>query len=692
MLWKSDGSDAGTTMLPGSAVTYLNTGAAVGDTAYFVTSTGSAGYTLSRSDGTDTGTFALATFPGNLSNPWVVQYLTPANGQLFFEADDGVSGSEIWKTDGTVSGTMRVTDIWPGVGGSNPRNLTAVGGQLFFIATDPSHGYALWTTDGTSGGTRLLHDFSQGTADAATISRMTVVNGRLVFSTLKNELWTSDGTPEGTIKLRSFQPYFAAPDATSVGAVAYFTAIVDAAHDAELWRTDGTDAGTAKVSTLPGTPTSSTVAGGDYYYEITSPLGQNQIWWASPDGSVLLHDVDSSSPGIPQVSPGFASQFAVLGRTVIAAGGSQTYGSEPAREVFFDPSVPAAALAGLNGVINFGTESVNTTSLARTFTLSNLGSVPVSILSIDATAGFQGIVDCPVIPAGGTCTVSVTYTPSSSSVGPLQTGSIVVHTDAGSYSMIATGGGDHSLVEHYYESILRREPDSAGKTFWQNEASRVTFIGADLDETWYAMAMSFYSSPEYAGFGRNPTEYVRDLYNTFFNRTADDAGLAYWTGLMAGGMSREAVLTSFMFSPEFANFTTAIFGSTTARPEANMVMDFYRGLLSRLPDSAGFSYYLGKFQGAQCGGASTVVDQVQELTKAFLASPEYVARNRTDDQYVADLYNAFMRRGPDLDGFNYYVAQLGQGLTTREALRQTFVASPEFSARVTQVMAAGCGR
>jgi hypothetical protein len=250
----------------------------------------------------------------------------------------------------------------------------------------------------------------------------------------------------------------------------------------------------------------------------------------------------------------------------------------------------------------------------------------------------------------------------------------------------------NSLVPHYYESILRREPDAGGQAFWESEASRLSSIGADVNETWYAMAMSFYSSPEYAAFKRNDTDYLRDLYNTFFDRAADDAGVAYWAGLMAAGMSREAVLTNFMFSPEFSSFTTALFGPTVTRPEANMVLDFYRGLLARLPDSAGFSYYLGQFRAAQCTGASAVLAQVEGISKAFLASPEYLARNRSDAQYVADLYNAFMRRGADIDGFNYYVGQLASGLATREALRQTFVASPEFSARVAQVMAAGCGR
>ena len=36
------------------------------------------------------------------------------NGTLFFTADDGVNGQELWKSDGTAAGTTLVKDIYPG--------------------------------------------------------------------------------------------------------------------------------------------------------------------------------------------------------------------------------------------------------------------------------------------------------------------------------------------------------------------------------------------------------------------------------------------------------------------------------------------------------------------------------------------------------------------------------------------------
>jgi ELWxxDGT repeat protein len=57
--------------------------------------------------------------------------LTNVNGTLYFRAEDGSTGVELWKSDGTSSGTVLVRDIRTS-GNSGPGNLTNVNGTLYF--------------------------------------------------------------------------------------------------------------------------------------------------------------------------------------------------------------------------------------------------------------------------------------------------------------------------------------------------------------------------------------------------------------------------------------------------------------------------------------------------------------------------------------------------------------------------------
>ena len=215
-------------------------------------------------------------------------------------------------------------------------------------------------------------------------------------------------------------------------------------------------------------------------------------------------------------------------------------------------------------------------------------------------------------------------------------------------------------------------------------------LGVDVNEAWYALAMAFFFSSEYQAFNRDDAGFVTDLYNTFFNRPPDSGGLAYWTGQLGQGLPRDVALAAFLFSPEFTAYTQSIFGNTATRPEITLVMDFYRGLLARLPDSSGFGYWLQRFRTAQCQGAAAVYTEVESISSSFMNGAEYNARNRPSPQFVGDLYNAYLRRGGDLDGVLFWINQLNTGALTRNQVRQQFQASPEFSARVNAVASAGC--
>jgi ELWxxDGT repeat protein len=162
---------------------------------------------------------------------------------LFFTADDGGTGVELWRSDGTASGTVLVADINPGIVGSNPANLRYVDGTLFFTASDGLHGVELWRSDGTTAGTVLVEDLAAGPASSSPLF-LTDVDGTLLFQANDGvdgaELWSSDGTPAGTFRVQDINPgaASAAPAAITLAGGRVFFAANDGETGVELWALD----------------------------------------------------------------------------------------------------------------------------------------------------------------------------------------------------------------------------------------------------------------------------------------------------------------------------------------------------------------------------------------------------------------------------------------------------------------------
>ena len=122
---------------------------------------------------------------------------------LFVAADDGVNGTELWRSDGTAAGTRLVKDVNAGPNPSGPSGLVAVGNTIFFTADDGVHGREVWSSDGTAAGTRMLEDITPGPATGMLPfdigpDNLTVAGGKLFFTVGEGagfSVWKSAAPP-----------------------------------------------------------------------------------------------------------------------------------------------------------------------------------------------------------------------------------------------------------------------------------------------------------------------------------------------------------------------------------------------------------------------------------------------------------------------------------------------------------------
>lgn len=155
-LWVSDGTPGGTTNLAVPVSLYgdsADTFAVLDGVAYFAANqAGISG--LWRSDGTVVGTFEVEAFAGDTGE--VTSFQTVGD-QIAFIRRVGGADDELWMGDGTAAGTSPVAVAL----GEVPTGHPPIGANYYFVADDGS-GPALWRSDGTVGGTVLLLDAGGG--------------------------------------------------------------------------------------------------------------------------------------------------------------------------------------------------------------------------------------------------------------------------------------------------------------------------------------------------------------------------------------------------------------------------------------------------------------------------------------------------------------------------------------------------
>ena len=175
---------------------------------------------------------------------------------MFFAANDGVHGQELWKSDGTEAGTVLVKDISRGDSPTGaPSSLTAVGGRCSSPPTTTITAQELWKSDGTGAGTVLVKDIKRGDIQRQPLS-LTAVGRTVVLRRRRRHPRLRAVEVErhqaGTVLVKDIQPGAASGSPSNLAAVGkklFFTAD-DGVHGQQLWKSNGRRSGTALVKDI----------------------------------------------------------------------------------------------------------------------------------------------------------------------------------------------------------------------------------------------------------------------------------------------------------------------------------------------------------------------------------------------------------------------------------------------------------
>ena len=197
-LWKTDGAttqmvlDIAKAANTSGNYVYCNYLTNINGTLYFAVSN-QGKFELWKSNGTEVGTYKVAGFDSDIT-----EMMAAADDRIFFTVftNSGYNYyTHLWTSDGTSAGTIKLKsfEYWPIM------KLVGAGNNVYFGAAEPSGDYGLYKSDGTVGGTVMVRHFANhGTIGL--VDNLTNLNGLLYFSAgLDNGVWRSNGTEAGTV-------------------------------------------------------------------------------------------------------------------------------------------------------------------------------------------------------------------------------------------------------------------------------------------------------------------------------------------------------------------------------------------------------------------------------------------------------------------------------------------------------------
>ncbi|WP_299781244.1 T9SS type A sorting domain-containing protein [uncultured Formosa sp.] len=265
---------------------------------YFTANDGVNGNELWKYDGTNTELFYdinSGASGSNCDNFYVI------NDKLVFTADDGVNGIEWWVTDGVAANTQLVKDIDSRGDGvyfssfASESTFIVFNDKVYFTGISENEGYELWSTDGTTDGTALVKNISFDFI-ASFPEDFAILNNELLFS-CREGLWKTDGTEAGTVEING--------DVDPGDLVTLNDKVVFWNNSSSIWTTDGTEAGTVEIKTVSRPTTNNanekafTVIGNNAFFAGSDDASGAELWITdgTESGTQLVLDAEPGDDG-----------------------------------------------------------------------------------------------------------------------------------------------------------------------------------------------------------------------------------------------------------------------------------------------------------------------------------------------------------------------------------------------------------
>lgn len=532
-LWKSDGTPSGTLMLGSFEEVSI-----MGQTdqyLFFAASTPATGRELYRTDGTPGGTtMVMDISPGpengivdrvlatSVRNTWPPFPAATLGNQIYFPANDGAHGKELWKSDGTAAGTQIVADLNPGASdGVTSDRPETYEGFVYFTAITPTHGQEPWKTDGTEAGTMLLTETAPGTAGSR-IDFFPEQYGPLFFAARPQDddfdtylLWKTEGTAESTAVVETLCQGCTVDSLFHYYENSLFF-FLKYSLDHAFWKTNGTAGGTEMVweidqldgeihflEEVNGYMLFYTIGQGhsldilrsdgasvETVREIRSGLSTPPISWAIVNDILFFADHDTDHFNDPQ-DPDDVLQLMQSDGLVV----------EPLRDVYGVSFARSDNLTNYDGQLLFTTGVSQEPLTVWVYTPEHAPGSEHSLTVVDADTNedLQPLQDGDVLSIAEGTSINIRYNPSGNpgSVVFKHQGKVVRRENQAPFALSGDYSGDYLVWEgatpgeHTIEAIAYSGPNGTGEagaplvvTFTITQTEACTATGQIAYEKW----------------------------------------------------------------------------------------------------------------------------------------------------------------------------------------------------------------